>query len=415
MSSRLEVLHAWIAQLHTLLPAERVTRVRGLALFALGMVWAGTVRVSWAAAALPLGVRVSSRERRLRRFLANPHVTVEDPCGSRCCHTCWRAGPAGRCSWSLIPRRIAATWTVLWVGVVVHRRVLPLTWQVVPQQEPWPETLATLLPALLEPIAAALPAGCTVTLLGDRGVAGPTLIDAARQRGWDVVLRRMWGRPQAHRLRLVPDEAGPPGEEWRLWDWVETVGTGWTGAVQIFKGAGWREGYLTVHRRAGMEGWWILFSTRPGGRERIRQYARRSRVEATFADGKRRGWGLEQSRVTDPVHLDRLLLVWHLALWRPHALDLPCRQDGQASSLRPPRPARPQSAALGLVVAARPPPAGPLSSVALPPHYDGLADARHPLMPNCQGDKGGPCAPLPPLQRGAPRRFRIQTPGRPGP
>ena len=90
--------------------------------------------------------------------------------------------------------------------------------------------------------------------------------------------------------------------------------------MQIFKGAGWREGYLTVHRRVGMREWWILFSTRPGGRERIREYARRSRVEATFGDGKTRGWGLEQSRVTDPVHLDRLLLVWHLALWWLHAL-----------------------------------------------------------------------------------------------
>ena len=71
--------------------------------------------------------------------------------------------------------------------------------------------------------------------------------------------------------------------------------------MQIFKGDGWRDGYLTVHRRPGLPEWWILFSTRPGGRERIREYARRSRVEATFADGKRRGWGLEQSRMTDPV------------------------------------------------------------------------------------------------------------------
>ena len=56
-------------------------------------------------------------------------------------------------------------WTVLWVGIFVHHRVLPLSWQVVPHQDPWPHTLETLLPALLEPIAAALPAGCTVTLL----------------------------------------------------------------------------------------------------------------------------------------------------------------------------------------------------------------------------------------------------------
>ena len=78
--------------------------------------------------------------------------------------------------------------------------------------------------------------------------------------------------------------------------------------------------YLTIHRRPGMSEWWILFRTRPGGRARLREYARRSRVEATCGDASRRGWGLEQSRVADPAHLDRLLLVWHLALLWLHAL-----------------------------------------------------------------------------------------------
>jgi hypothetical protein len=313
VSSRMRLLHEWIAQLHALLPEERITRCRALALFALGMGWAGTVRVNRIAAALPLGVRVLSTERRLRRFLANPAVSVE---------TLWRPLlPALLRRWAghevtlvFDPTPLGAAWTVLWVGIVVHRRVLPLSWCLVPQQTAWPAALATLLPALLAPIAAALPADCAVTLLGDRGVSGPTLLDAAQAHGWAVVVRLNVGEAQAHRLRL---ESGP---EWRLWDWVETVGSGWSGPVAIFKGAGWRAGYLTIHRRPGNPEWWILFSTRPGGRQRVREYARRSRVEATFGDGKRRGWGLEQSHVRDPVHLDRLLLVWHLALWWLHAL-----------------------------------------------------------------------------------------------
>jgi len=52
----------------------------------------------------------------------------------------------------------------------------------------------------------------------------------------------------------------------------------------------------------------------------VREYARRARVEATFGDSKRRGWGLEQTHVRHQDHLDRLLLVWHLALWWLHAL-----------------------------------------------------------------------------------------------
>jgi hypothetical protein len=232
VSARLRLLHAWMAQVEALVPHERVTRVRVLALFAVGMSWAGTVRVHRVAAVVPLPARVPSTERRLRRFLANPAVTVE---------TLWQPLlPSLLRRWAgqevvlvFDPTPYRADWTVLWVGIVVHRRVLPLSWHLVPQQTPWPATLKTLLPALLDPIAAALPPGCTVTVLGDRGVAGPTLIDAAQQRSWAVVLRLNVGETQAHRLRLIPPLGGAGGAEWRLWDWVETGGPGWQGAVQI--------------------------------------------------------------------------------------------------------------------------------------------------------------------------------------
>jgi hypothetical protein len=158
VSARLRLLHAWMAQVEALVPHERVTRVRVLALFAVGMSWAGTVRVHRAATALPLAVRVPSIERRLRRFLANPAVTVE---------TLWRPLlPHLLRRWAgqevvLVcdPTPYRTDWTVRWVGIVVHRRVLPLSWRLVPQQQTWPATLKTPLPALLDPIAAALPPG----------------------------------------------------------------------------------------------------------------------------------------------------------------------------------------------------------------------------------------------------------------
>jgi hypothetical protein len=324
VSTHQQVLHAWHAQLHALLPQVRATRVQGLALFTVGMARAGTVRVNRVARALPLGVRVLSTERRLRRMLANPAVTVE---------TLWRpllpqllAGWAGREAVLVFdPTPFGATWTILWVGIVVHCRVLPMTGRLVPQQEPWPEKLETLLPALLAPIAAAVPPGCAITLLGDRGVAGPTLIDAAQERGWDVVMRLNVGATQAHRLRVLPPPGGvapppAPGAEWPLWELVGSVRSGWSAAGQIFKGAGWRPGFLTVVRRPGLAEPWVLFSTRAGGPARGREYAQRGRVDATFGDGKRRGWGLEQTHVRAAAHLDRLLLVWHLALWWLHAL-----------------------------------------------------------------------------------------------
>jgi len=220
-------------QVAQLLPGVRVTRTQVLALFALGMSEAGTVRLNQVAAALPLGVRVPSTERRLSRFLANPAVSVA---------TMWQPVlPALRAPWAgqevtlvFDPTPLGPRWTMLWVGIVCHRRVLPLSWRLVPQQDDWPETLGPLLTPLLDQIAAALPAGCPVTVLADRGVSGSTLLDAVQAHGWGIVVRLNVGATQAHRLRLMRNVAAVAtgaAPQWdadgRLWDVAGTVRSGW--------------------------------------------------------------------------------------------------------------------------------------------------------------------------------------------
>ena len=108
------------------------------------------------------------------------------------------------------PTPLGSTWTVLWVGIAQHRRVLPLAWRLVPQQTDWPATMGVLLVPLLDQIAAVLPEGCSVTLVADRGVSGPTLIDACQARGWEVVLRLNVGEAQTHRLRVWQPAPPPP-------------------------------------------------------------------------------------------------------------------------------------------------------------------------------------------------------------
>lgn len=322
MTPSLPLLQTWTEQLGELLPQERQRRIRALALFSLGMIQAETVRLHRVAAALPLPATVPSTERRLQRFLANDRVGVR---------TLWQpllphllAGWAGREATLVFdPTPYGATGTLLWIGIVWQGRALPLGWQHVPQQEPWPATLPVLLEALLRPIAAAMPASCTVTLIADRGVSGPGLLDVARNLGWEVVLRLNVGAQQAHRVRLAD------GREVRLGEWMAEAGPRWRGAVQLFKAAGWRTGELTIHQSPGASEPWVLFSTRPAGIARVREYRQRVRVEATFADTKRRGWGLEQSRVRQAAHVERLLLVWHLALWWLYVLGLHVIRSGQ--------------------------------------------------------------------------------------
>lgn len=322
MSSRGRLLHDWMRQVEALLPAARVTRVRVLALGAAGVLWANSVTLGKVAAALPLAASDPSTERRLQRFVSNPAVSIE---------TLWQPllpvllAAVGRRELIVVfdptPYRDCAT--ILCLGVVVRHRILPLLWRVMPQQEPWPERMRAVLEPMLAEIAAALPAGCQVTLLADRGLVGPGVIDAARAVGWHVVLRLRAGAGEETRVRRG---AGP---EQRVADLPTGPGQRFHEEATIFKGADWRAGHLTIHwDRAAAEPW-VLFSDRPGGADRVREYRQRARAEATYQDEKGRGFGLERSKIVARDRLERLLLPLHLALWWAYGLGLQAVRNGQ--------------------------------------------------------------------------------------
>lgn len=324
MQARCRLLHAWTRQVTTLLAGVRVTQARTLAAFSLGLIWAGSVPLPGIARTLPGPARGESAERRLRRFVANPRV---DP------RRVWAplvrgllprvVGPGGEVTLVFDPTPHRGHATVLMLSVVVHKRALPLSWRVVPQQAAWPQTLAAVFAELSAEVNAALPAGTTATLLADRGLVGPTLVDGCRAAGWHLVLRLKAGPADAAMIR-VPDTG-----DRRLADLVaERVsgpGQRWTGPAAILKGEGWRQGFLTLHWGPGAAEPWVLFSDRAGGDARVREYRRRARVEATYQDGKGRGFRLDRSRVGLRTHdlldrLDRLLLAVALATWWLHGL-----------------------------------------------------------------------------------------------
>jgi len=301
--------------MQALLPMVRVTRVRVLTLFVLGVLWAGSVTLLEVAAALLVAATDPSTERRLRRWLANPAVVVAE---------LWplllpsllaaKAGQEALLVFDPTPHR---DWgTILCLGVVDHKRILPLAWRVVPQQTPWPAPQIVYLRAMCAEVAAALPPGCTVTLLADRGVTGPEVIDLCRELGWHFLLRVSVGTTQTNQVRGValPEQA--------LWVLVSGPGQRWTGSVQLFKQAGWRAVDLTIHWHRAYDEPWVLVSDRPAGTARVREYRRRAHAEATYEDGKSRGFASERSKLAIPDRLERLLLVVHLALWWGEQLGL---------------------------------------------------------------------------------------------
>jgi hypothetical protein len=114
-------------------------------------------------------------------------------------------------------------------------------------------------------------------------VSGLPLIQLCQAQGWHYV------------LRIKQEELCQPWRHraWQGWraacDLVPNEGTSWYG-----KGRLWQEHALELQLSAvwqtGQQEAWLLISDRAAGRQRVREYRWRMRVESTFQDMKSRGW-----------------------------------------------------------------------------------------------------------------------------
>ena len=154
---------------------------------------------------------------------------------------------------------------------------------------------------LLDAVAAWLPEGICVRLLGDRFYGTPALIAYCQSLGWDYRLRLKGN------LRL----------------WIDGADTG--SVEQLARDTPYLTGVeLTVRRvRTNIgfiqdpghaEPWIVAMSETPGYLATL-DYARRWGIEPMFSDFKTRGFGLEDSQIRYPDRLARLILVMALALY----------------------------------------------------------------------------------------------------
>jgi hypothetical protein len=174
------------------------------------------------------------------------------------------------------------------------------------QPEPMPE----LVVGLLRQAAACLPAGAEVTLLADRGLAWPAVIDACVELGWHYVLR-LQGQT---RVRTAD------GRECAAADLATRPGQRWSGAAEVFKKSGWRAAQGAACWERDCDGPWLLVSDRADGPRLFRRYAKRTWTEELFRDEKTSGFQWEKSHVTDPAHAARLVLLMALATYLALAL-----------------------------------------------------------------------------------------------
>src|SRR5687768_6667340 len=121
------------------------------------------------------------------------------------------------------------------LGVAYRKRLLSIAAECYPTDRP-PLPMPKLICRMLREVARLLPPDARVTLLTDRGLSWPAVMDCARKLGWGHVMRLQ----RTTRVTLPDGRVVPAG---RL---VTRRGQRWHGRAWVFKKAGWREAKVTA-------------------------------------------------------------------------------------------------------------------------------------------------------------------------
>jgi hypothetical protein len=299
--SALPVVSDWRRCVAGLLPSLHLAQVKAPADLSLARAAAGRCQAGRIAPHAPTDATPASARRRFERLLANPRL----PPG-RAQRDLARSLPrpwAGRTALLILDETPKANDPrAVCVRAAYAGRALPLASACYPPHRP-PEPMPRLVPGLPRLARGAIPPGCRVVLLADRGPARPVLIDFCRASGRHHV-PRLQGQT---RVRL------PGGTEHPAAELAPRPGARRLGKAEAFKKAGWRGANVVATWERGMKEPWLLPADEPAGLRHRRAYAKRMWVEESSRDDKSSGFGWQDGRVNDPSHAGRLLLLVALA------------------------------------------------------------------------------------------------------
>jgi hypothetical protein len=302
----LGVWQGWSREVGRLLSGIGIWQQRALALFSLGVASAKHCGMARVAAVVPGGATVPSTTRRFERLLANERLDVRRARAA--------IGAAvleqgrGQTLWLALDEthqgrtETGARLGMLALRLVYRERAIPLAWTCYrPGEAAAP--FSVLIGRLITEVAALVPPATRVVLMTDRGLSWPVLLDQCRRVGWSF-LCRVQGQTRLQtadgQIRTIRSCAPRPG-------------TRWQGCGRAFLRAGWRAVNVVALWRRGDDEPWLLVTDLDPTWVRCSQYRHRMDEELSFRDDKTAGFDWDASRVRDPAHMDRLVLVLQLA------------------------------------------------------------------------------------------------------
>lgn len=330
------IVQEWRACVAGLLPGLHGHQGKALADFSWAAALAGHCQADKLAGLAPTPATPASARRRFERLLANSRLR---PRRAQRQLADAVLGPwAGRTVLVILDETPKANdLRALTVRVAYAKRALPLATACYRPGAP-PQPLPVLARALLRQVSRSLPAGAAVVLLADRGLCWPVLVDWCREHGWHYVLR----------LQGQTKVRGPDGVERSARDLADRPGRRWLGPADVFKKAGWRGAHVVATWERGMKEPWLLLTDRRASLRHRRAYGKRMWAEESFRDDKSSGFHWDESRVNDPAHAERRLLVLALALVLAASLGGQAVKAGRRRDLDPHRRRRLSLIQIGL-------------------------------------------------------------------
>jgi hypothetical protein len=326
------MVQQWTDSVNRLLAPLNRHWTKALSCFSLAMCLAGHCQSGKLAAVAISDAKPASSRRRWERFIANDLLD-------------------GQAVLRQLTRSVMASWggrelllvldetpngqdlRCLRLGVAYRKRLLTIAAVCYPTDRP-PLPMPKLICRLLRKTAKLLlPAAdqARVTLLCDRGLAWPAVMDCVRRLGWGHVMRLQ----RSTRVTLPGD-----GQVVAAGQLVGRPGERWHGRAMIFKKAGWRAAHLTALWDRRSKEPWLLAAREdggPGGLRAATAYAKRNWCEQTFRDEKSGHFRWDQSHVTDPSRALRVVVVMALATLLSISLGTWLIKSGRRKDLDPHR------------------------------------------------------------------------------
>jgi len=270
----------------------------GFTLWCCGVALSASCQVSAVADAL-VGVElpsVAALEKRLRRWLSNPHIS-DELLSQQWVKLVYQQLASDEWVVLVDETKLGSHLSVMMVGVAYRSRAIPLLWHCY-QPQAYPSMgQVKLIADLIERLRLLVPPSVALVVQADRGIGtSPDLIRALDRIGVRYLLR-VQGQV---RVRLKN------GKEHPLTHLVQP-GTQWCGRVEMFKKAGWLRVFVRLDWRRGEASPWCLVTNDVW--QQASNYRQRGWHEHSFRDLKSFGLNWQASHVFDPSHAHRLLFV----------------------------------------------------------------------------------------------------------